>query len=104
MATAELDGCERWRLEQEKSGRADAALAIGARVRIWIDKPGEFVVREGVYEGFERKLLGANNHLVRFDGQQGKLERLQFRDGSVEWSVLRPSTLPGDSTKGDAQT
>eukprot|EP01046_Picozoa_sp_COSAG06_P064121 COSAG06_NODE_15181_length_1091_cov_12.931452_1_plen_119_part_10 len=93
MGTAEEDRRERWRIEQEAIGRDDKEMQTGTRLKLGLRviKPesdggwtadaygsssgggggggrGDFIIREGTYQGFERRLVGANRHLLLFEG------------------------------------
>ena len=74
MPTAQEDQLERWRVAQESIGHADEEMAIGTQLQFGLRSSktqgaGDlFVVQRGIYQGFERQLIGANRHLVLFEG------------------------------------
>ena len=54
-------------------------------------------VSEGTYEGWERRMIGANNHRIRFDAgpsEAGGVRTVRLRDDELDWTVLRPTALP----------
>ena len=54
-------------------------------------------VSEGTYEGWERRMIGANNHRIRFDAgpsEAGGVRTVRLRDDELDWTVLRPTSLP----------
>lgn len=74
MPTAQEDKLERWRVAQESIGHADEEMAIGTQLQLGLRSSKTqgaedlFVVQRGIYQGFERRLIGANRHLVLFEG------------------------------------
>jgi hypothetical protein len=83
MPTAQEDQLERWRVAQESIGHADKEMVIGTQLQIGLrssntEGTGElFVVQRGIYQGFERHLIGANWHLVLFeDGLMGENQQV----------------------------
>ena len=61
----------------------DAGLPPGSRVKV--------AGREGLYQGFHKRLLGANEHHIVFDDTPGgKVERLRLK--SQQLFIARPSS------------